>query len=52
MAGSADPVRSVTRWLRLRIRIILWFTVIPEIDDSFFSESLFYRVNCEGIQWR
>jgi hypothetical protein len=29
MAGRADPVKSVTRWLTLRIRIILRFILLP-----------------------
>jgi hypothetical protein len=37
MTGRADPVKSVKRWLRLRIRIILRFIMIPKAErDAFF----------------
>jgi len=50
MAGRADPVKSVKRWLRLRIRIILRFTVIPNTGRDVFLLSSHFRVNDEGIQ--
>jgi hypothetical protein len=50
MAGRADPDISVKRWLRLRIRIILRFTVIPKIERDAFFLSPYFRVNNEGIQ--
>jgi hypothetical protein len=37
MAGRADPVKSVIRWLRLRIRIILRFILIPNTGMDAFS---------------
>jgi hypothetical protein len=45
MAGRAAPVRSIKRWLRLRIKIILRFIFIPIAEARGLDFLFFLRIH-------